>query len=348
MLEIVQSGGWLMVPILLCSIVAAAICVERLWTLQRSRIVPKNLVAQIWSAVKTEELDTQKLRELRTSSPLGQVLAAGVANAKRGRDVMKEAMEESASQVSHDMERYLTSLGIIASISPLLGLLGTVVGMIKVFTALMLEGAGNANVLAGGISQALITTAAGLSVAIPGAHVSPLLPPQDRRAGGHHGAGGRQAGRNSPGRPGRRAEAVKFSRRGRHEASVELTPLIDVVFLLLIFFMVSTTFIRETQLKIDLPEAAGELQEIEEEVIEITVDRLGDYAVNDRLLVNSELHTLVRALEQLVEGGVSPGSRLIITADANAAHQSVVRAMDAAGKVGLTRISITTQQPAEE
>ena len=167
MLEIVQSGGWLMVPILLCSIVAAAICVERLWTLQRSRIVPKNLVAQIWSAVKTEDLDSQKLRELRTSSPLGQVLAAGVANAKRGRDIMKEAMEEAASQVSHDMERYLTSLGIIASISPLLGLLGTVVGMIKVFTALMLEGAGNANVLAGGISQALITTAAGLSVAIP-------------------------------------------------------------------------------------------------------------------------------------------------------------------------------------
>jgi len=166
-LEIVQSGGWLMVPILLCSIVAAAICVERLWTLQRSRIVPKNLLSQIWSAVKTEDLDAQKLRELRANSPLGQVLAAGVANAKRGREVMKEAMEEAASQVSHDMERYLTSLGIIASVSPLLGLLGTVVGMIKVFTALMLEGAGNANVLAGGISQALITTAAGLSVAIP-------------------------------------------------------------------------------------------------------------------------------------------------------------------------------------
>ncbi len=141
---------------------------------------------------------------------------------------------------------------------------------------------------------------------------------------------------------------MKFSRRGRHEASVELTPLIDVVFLLLIFFMVSTTFIRETQLKIDLPEAAGELQEIEEEVIEITVDRVGDYAVNDRLLVDNDLLTLIRALEQVVEAGGSSGSRLIITADANAAHQSVVRAMDAAGKVGLTRISITTQQPAEE
>lgn len=121
----------------------------------------------MWGALKNNEMDAQRLRDLRASSPLGQVLAAGVANAKRGRDVMKEAMEEVAGQVSHDLERYLTSLGVIASISPLLGLLGTVVGMIKVFTALMLEGAGNANVLAGGISQALITTAAGLSVAIP-------------------------------------------------------------------------------------------------------------------------------------------------------------------------------------
>ncbi len=167
MLEIFQSGGWLMVPILLCSIVAAAICVERLWSLQRSRIVPRNLLAQIWSALKTSDLDSQKLRELRANSPLGQILAAGIANAKRGREIMKEAMEEAANQVSHDLQRYMTTLGIIASISPLLGLLGTVVGMIQVFTALMLEGAGNANVLAGGISQALITTAAGLSVAIP-------------------------------------------------------------------------------------------------------------------------------------------------------------------------------------
>lgn len=156
-----------MVPILLCSIVAAAISVERLWTLQRGRIAPVDLLAEVWDAIKGDRLDAQRLKDLRAASPLGQVLAAGIGNAKRGREIMKEAMEESAAQVSHDMERYLTSLGIIASISPLLGLLGTVVGMIKVFTALMLEGAGNANVLAGGISQALITTAAGLSVAIP-------------------------------------------------------------------------------------------------------------------------------------------------------------------------------------
>ena len=140
---------------------------------------------------------------------------------------------------------------------------------------------------------------------------------------------------------------MKFSRRGHNEATVELTPLIDVVFLLLIFFMVSTTFIRETQLKISLPEAAGELQEIEDDTVEVTVDRLGYYAVNDRLLVNNEIRTLIRALEDvLVEK--KDASRLIITADANATHQAVVRAMDAAGKVGLTRISITTQQPTEE
>ncbi len=167
MLELVQAGGWLMIPIILCSVVAAAICVERIWTLQASRVVPRTLVAQVWGFVKKNELDPQKLRDIRTGSPLGQVFAAGLANARRGREIMKESMEEAADAVMHELERYLTPLGTIASVSPLLGLLGTVVGMIKVFTVLMLEGSGNANLLAGGISQALITTAAGLGVAIP-------------------------------------------------------------------------------------------------------------------------------------------------------------------------------------
>ncbi len=140
---------------------------------------------------------------------------------------------------------------------------------------------------------------------------------------------------------------MMFERRRREDSGVDLTPLIDVVFLLLIFFMVSTTFIRETQLKIDLPEASGELQEIEEDIVEITVDRLGDYAVNDRLLVNNELATLLRALDEVLATR-NPDVRVIITADANAAHQAVVRAMDAAGKVGLSRISITTKQPEQE
>jgi biopolymer transport protein ExbD len=140
---------------------------------------------------------------------------------------------------------------------------------------------------------------------------------------------------------------VKFRRRRRDEAGVDLTPLIDVVFLLLIFFMVSTTFIRETQLEIDLPEADGALQEIDDEVIEISIDRRGDYAVNQRLLVNTEITTLRRALQEAL-GERPPSMRVIITADANTSHQAVVRAMDAAGQVGLSRVSITTRQPEGE
>jgi|TARA_B100000315_G_scaffold108934_2_gene99964 biopolymer transport protein ExbD len=134
------------------------------------------------------------------------------------------------------------------------------------------------------------------------------------------------------------------------EVNVELTPLIDVVFLLLIFFMVSTTFIRETQLKIDLPEASGELQEVEENVIEISISQRGRYSVNGRVLANEEIATLIRALRDTMDqsGDEEVVRRLIVTADGQASHQSVVRAMDAAGKVGLTRISITTRQPDDE
>ncbi len=167
MFELVQAGGWLMVPILLCSVISAAICVERFWTLRATQIVPKNLLAQVWNWIRSNELDNKKLRELRAGSPLGQILAAGISNHKRGREQMKESIEEVAGHVVHEMERYLSTLGTVAAITPLLGLLGTVIGMIKVFTAIKLEGTGNAAVLAGGISEALITTAAGLSVAIP-------------------------------------------------------------------------------------------------------------------------------------------------------------------------------------
>jgi len=165
--ELVQAGGWLMVPILLCSVISAAICVERFWTLRATQIVPKNLLVQVWNWIRSNQMDNNKLRELRAGSPLGQILAAGISNHKRGREQMKESIEEVAGHVVHEMERYLNTLGTVAAVTPLLGLLGTVIGMIKVFTAIKLEGTGNAAVLAGGISEALITTAAGLSVAIP-------------------------------------------------------------------------------------------------------------------------------------------------------------------------------------
>jgi len=165
--ELVQAGGWLMIPILLCSVVAAGISVERLWTLRAEQVAPRDLLAQVWIWIRNNQMDSSRLREVKTSSPLGQILAAGITSHRRGRDVMKESIEEVANQVVHELERYLNTLGTVAAITPLLGLLGTVIGMIKVFTAIQLEGTGNAAVLAGGISEALITTAAGLTVAIP-------------------------------------------------------------------------------------------------------------------------------------------------------------------------------------
>jgi biopolymer transport protein ExbB len=167
MLEIVQAGGWLMLPIIACSIVAAAIIFERLWTLQNKRVLPKNLTKQVREAALGDELDPNYLQHLHQGSPLGQLLAAGLASRRAGREIIKERIEDSGRHVVHELERYLNPLGTIAAISPLLGLLGTVIGMIKVFAAIMASGVGNPGALAGGISEALITTAAGLSVAIP-------------------------------------------------------------------------------------------------------------------------------------------------------------------------------------
>lgn len=167
MFELVQAGGWLMIPILLCSVISAAICVERFWTLRMDQVAPRNLLSQVWNWIKSNEMDARRLRELKANSPLGQILAAGISSHRKGRDIMKESIEEVANHVVHELERYLNTLGTVAAITPLLGLLGTVIGMIKVFTAIRLEGTGNASVLAGGISEALITTAAGLTVAIP-------------------------------------------------------------------------------------------------------------------------------------------------------------------------------------
>lgn len=156
-----------MIPIIASSIIAIAIIIERFWTLNASRIAPRNTLADVWSKLRHNQLDAAQLRELRMSSPLGQILAAGLVNAKAGRAIMVESIEQAASHVVHDMERYLTTLGAIATISPLMGLLGTVFGMIQIFQDTQQAGSGDIRLLAGGIAVALITTAAGLIVAIP-------------------------------------------------------------------------------------------------------------------------------------------------------------------------------------
>jgi biopolymer transport protein ExbB len=166
-LELIKAGGLLMWPIILCSIITMAIVAERFWSLRQVKVAPGNLVAKVWQWQKVGHLDAKRIRDLRDSSPLGKILAAGLVQRNHSREIMKESIEEVGRHVAHELERFLNALGTIASISPLLGLLGTVIGMIKVFTVITAQGVGDPSILSEGISEALLTTAAGLTVAIP-------------------------------------------------------------------------------------------------------------------------------------------------------------------------------------
>lgn len=167
MFEIIKAGGWVMVPLVLASVFAMAITAERFWSLQTKRILPPDLVGEVWRALQSDAVDEQWLSNLRQGSPLGRVLAAGIANRTHSRGIIKESIEEAGRLVAHQLERYLNTLGTIAAVSPLMGLLGTVFGMIDMFSALKTHGVGDPAALSGGIAEALITTAAGLTIAIP-------------------------------------------------------------------------------------------------------------------------------------------------------------------------------------
>ena len=167
MFELISSGGWLMVPIILCSMISVAIIIERLWTLKKDNVAPADLVVDIEHLLEQHRLTADRLEELEYSSYLGRILAAGLRVSNQTPAEIRRSIEEAGRHVVHELEKYLNALGTIAAITPLLGLLGTVIGMIKVFAAITAVGVGNPQILAGGISEALITTAAGLSVGIP-------------------------------------------------------------------------------------------------------------------------------------------------------------------------------------
>lgn len=157
-----------MYPILLCSIIAMTIIIERFWSLRRRYVLPSGLTQQVSKWVQEGgKVDNKRLEILRNNSPLGKVLAAGLINMDHGREMMKASVEEVGSQIVHELERYLNTLGTIAEIAPLLGLFGTVTGIIRMFAAIGVVGLGNPSALSAGLSEALIATAAGLAVAIP-------------------------------------------------------------------------------------------------------------------------------------------------------------------------------------
>jgi biopolymer transport protein ExbB len=167
MFELMKAGGWAMWPLILCSVVALAIIGERFWSLQRKYVCPSTLVPQVQQWLAQNQLDAARIDAIRTSSPLGRVIAAGVINRRHNREIIKEAIEDAGRHATPELERYLRTLGTIASIAPFLGLLGTVLGMIEMFSGIGSRGIGDPSIVAGGISQALIATATGLTVAIP-------------------------------------------------------------------------------------------------------------------------------------------------------------------------------------
>jgi len=150
MWEIVRAGGPLMWPIILCSIAAAAIVLERLWTLQDRRVLPRELTQKVWQLIEQNQINDKVIQALEQNSPLGRVLAAGLANRHRSREVMMERLEDTGRHVIHELERFLGALGTIAAVSPLLGLLGTVVGIIHAFNAIQAGGMGDPRALSGG------------------------------------------------------------------------------------------------------------------------------------------------------------------------------------------------------
>ncbi|WP_242610232.1 MotA/TolQ/ExbB proton channel family protein [Fluviicoccus keumensis] len=156
-----------MMPIIVASILALAICIERGWALRSRQIAPPGLLPEVWGWIRNKQLNADKLRQLKAGSPLGEILAAGLLNSRHGREIMKESIEEAANVVIHNMQKYLSLLGTLAMISPLLGLLGTVIGIIEAFMAVTGAGMTDPTMLANGISKALVTTAGGICIAIP-------------------------------------------------------------------------------------------------------------------------------------------------------------------------------------
>lgn len=189
MFAIIEASGWPIWPLLLASVIAVALIIERSLSLRRGRIVPRGLIEDVLADLRQHGVSTDMANEVAAHSPLGQVLAAGLRNVNSSREIMKESIEETGRAVAHELERYLTTLGTIAAISPLLGLFGTIVGMIDIFASQGVSGA-NPQQLAQGISIALNTTGLGLIIAIPAtifwrhfrAHVDSLVIDMEQQA----------------------------------------------------------------------------------------------------------------------------------------------------------------------
>ena len=167
MWSLIQAAGWPIWPLIFASIIALALIFERMWSLRQSAVAPEGMVERVLAEYRQGDATPELVTKIAMQGPLGRVLAAGLINRHRERTQMKEGIEEVGRHVVFELGRYINVLGTIAAISPLLGLLGTVIGMIRIFGAVTKVGMSDPSIMAGGISEALVATATGLLVAIP-------------------------------------------------------------------------------------------------------------------------------------------------------------------------------------
>ena len=263
----------MMWPIVLCSIVAAAIILERLWTLQDKRVLPRELPGEGLAAGRTNQVNDKVIAALEQNSPLGRLLATGLANRHRPREMLMERLEDTGRHVVHELERFINTLGTIAGVSPLLGLLGTVTGIIRAFNAIEQGGMGDPRALSGGIAEALIAPSRAC------AWRSRRSSPTATCAAGSRASSWRWRSRRSAwrtcsrrrgcasarrrprrpegaaGRPGK--PAVNLKPRRHEEPEINVVSLIDVVLLLVVFFILSSKFTDEGRLRVHLPQRRG-------------------------------------------------------------------------------------------
>ncbi len=337
MFAIIEAAGWPIWPIILASVIALAIIGERLWSLRTSMVMPKNLLPQVVHEYRQNGPTAQLVSRLSGGPPLGQVFAAGIKNIKSPPAVMKEAIEEAAQSVAIDLERFLTTLGTIASIAPLLGLFGTVIGMIEIFGSQTPQGGNPAGPRPRHLDRALQHRIR------PGGRgarhdLLPAFPLEGGRDAGGHRAAGDQAGGNHP----RRAPGMRLRPRAyREEPEINFIPLIDVLLVILIFLMVTTTYSRFAELQINLPTAEAERQPERADQIDVAVDSQGNYSVNKKAVALSGSAPLSQEMRRI--GASMKDPIVVISADARAPHQSVITVMEAARMAGYGKITFTTQ-----
>ena len=329
MWSIVQAAGWPIWPLIFASVIALALIFERLWSLRQSVVAPPGLVDRVLVEYRQNGATPELIARVAQQGPLGRILATGLANVKSPRAVIKEAIEEVGRVVTHDLERFLTTLGTIAAMAPLLGLFGTVVGMIEIF----------GSQTAGGI-QSLAARARDFRRAVqhrvrpdrrdPQHDLLPPFPRDDRQPGRGDGAAGDQARRL-------RARRTPMNLRGtrpRDDPEINFIPLIDVLLVILIFLMVTTTYQRVAELQITLPEADAEQPKQRPEGESTSASMPRDATSSTRTVFT---YTTTAALADALKAAAGDTKEpvVIISADATATHQSVIHVMEACADRGL-------------